>query len=81
MSLSPGADDVWLKAMSLKKGILCRQVSDIRSFEFRFLQIPFSQIVSLKRKNKKKVGGNQEKIKATLDEYNLSFPRSDLGGG
>ena len=71
LELAPGADDVWLKAMSLKKGILCKKVPDVRSWMLRFPLIPDSQVVSLKRTNKKKSGGNNEKITKVFNQFDL----------
>ncbi len=71
LELAPGADDVWLKAMSLKKGVRCKKLADVRSWTLRFPLIPDSQVVSLKRKNKQKQGGNNEKIARVFDHFNL----------
>ena len=73
MSLSPSADDIWLKVMSLKQGVLCQKIPDSRGFDSRFLTIPSSQNVSLKRRNKKKGFGNSEKIRAAFKAYGLSL--------
>ena len=71
LRLSPNADDVWLKAMSLKKGTLCKKLEDNRSWSDRFVVIDGSQTVSLKRKNKDKKTGNDSQLKAVFDEYRL----------
>lgn len=71
MELAPGADDVWLKAMTLRKGVLCRRIPDSRDWWLRFVVIEGSQKFSLKRKNKQKQDGNDVKIKAVFDQYNL----------
>ncbi len=72
LELAPGADDVWLKAMSLKKGTPCRVVPGHRHFMTNFLTIEGSQETSLKRRNKQTSHGNDQKIKAVFDRYNLT---------
>ena len=69
--LAPNADDVWLKAMSLKKGTPCKIVEGSRDFMTNFLTIESSQDVSLKRRNKAASLGNDDKIKAVLSHYGL----------
>lgn len=69
--LSPKADDVWLKAMSLRQGIQCAQVKDRRLWSPRFLSIEGTQEFTLKRQNKQSRIGNDQKIKATFDHYDL----------
>jgi hypothetical protein len=64
LSLSPKADDVWLKAMSLKKNVYCKAIMDDRSWSERFLVINGSQVTCLKRFNKK--GGNDKQIDKLL---------------
>ncbi|EUC70045.1 hypothetical protein Y017_11545 [Alcanivorax sp. 97CO-5] len=71
MSICPHADDVWLKAMSLKKGVPCRRVPDHRDFWIRFPVIEDSQLHSLKRSNKSASGGNDSKIRAVFDHFDL----------
>lgn len=71
LALCPGADDVWLKAMSLKKGILCKKIADIRPFESQVLTIEGSQLLSLIRSNKSAVSGNDAKIKATFTHHDI----------
>jgi hypothetical protein len=71
MELAPCADDVWLKAMSLKKGTPCRIVKDSRDFMTNFLTIEGSQEISLKRRNKHGSFGNDEKIRAVFSHYDL----------
>ncbi|MGH1439317.1 MAG: glycosyltransferase family A protein [Cellvibrionaceae bacterium] len=70
MKLCPKADDVWLKAMSLKKGISCRTIKRTRPFSFDCPNIPLSQEVTLKRSNKK-TNGNDAKVKRVFEEYSL----------
>ena len=71
MKLAPGADDVWLKAMSLKKGTPCSIVPDARAFMTNFLTIEGSQDVSLKRTNKHSPFGNDQKIESVFARYEL----------
>ncbi|WP_323845395.1 glycosyltransferase family A protein [Microbulbifer magnicolonia] len=71
MALCPDADDVWLKAMSLKKGTLCARVDDPRYWKSRFLTISGSQIQSLKKKNWDRRAGNDRKIRKVFSEYGL----------
>ena len=71
LELAPNSDDVWLKAMTLKKGILCKRIEDHREWGARFQVIEGSQKFSLKRKNKSKVSGNDSKIRAVFDRYDL----------
>lgn len=75
MRLCPNADDVWLKAMSLKAGTKVYKVNDERPWKTRFLTIPDSQGSSLKKINWRKRGGNDEKIAAVFSHYQLyDFP-------
>lgn len=69
--LAPNADDVWLKAMSLKKGTVCTMLEGRGVWMQRFPVIAGSQEVSLKRRNKSKRSGNDEQIKAVFDAYAL----------
>ena len=71
LELSPTADDVWLKAMSLKKGIICKKTDDGRDWSLRFTVVEGSQKFSLKRMNKQKNTGNDNQIKAVFGRYNL----------
>ncbi len=71
MTLCPNADDVWLKAMSLKKGIKCQKVKDERYFGLRFPVIPGSQKHCLKRINKSRSDGNDVKLKAVFEHFKL----------
>ena len=71
LKLAPNSDDVWLKAMTLKKHVLCKKVQDYRDWGSRFLVIDGSQKVALKRQNKSKLDGNDQKIKAVFDHYEL----------
>lgn len=71
LKLAPNSDDVWLKAMSLKKGVLCKAVQDSRPWGERYLIIEGSQLFALKRKNKTAGQGNDPKLKAVFDRYGL----------
>ena len=71
MRLAPKADDIWLKAMTLKNRVLCRKVPDIRPWGARYLTVEHSQQVALKRASKNTGGGNDQKIRDTFDYYDL----------
>lgn len=71
LRLAPGADDVWLKAMSLKRGIECRVFEQRGDWMLNHPSIIGSQEVSLKRRNKNASAGNDSKIKAVFDAYDL----------
>jgi hypothetical protein len=70
MRICPNADDVWLKAMSLKKGVKCKTIPRIAPFRYEFPNIPYSQEVTLKRDNKKS-GGNNDKIQTVFTYFSL----------
>ena len=71
MSICPKADDIWLKAMSLKKGVLCKRVEDYRNWGTRFLVVEDSQVTALKRSNKSGPQSNDVKFKAVWDYFDL----------
>ncbi len=71
MRLCPNADDIWLKAMSLRKDTLCSMVDDPRYWKDRFLTIEGSQSHSLKKGNWRRDSGNDQKLLAVLAEYDL----------
>jgi len=72
LELAPKADDIWLKAMTLKRGTGCQVVADPREWEQRFLFIEGSQKFALKHGNTKgPVTGNDVKLKAVFDRYQL----------
>tara|TARA_R100000306_G_C4382659_1_gene147271 strand:- start:74815 stop:75705 length:891 start_codon:yes stop_codon:yes gene_type:complete len=73
MTLCPGSDDIWLKAMSLRNGTLCQRIQDPRQFGTRFIVIPESQNHALKRLNKSADAGNDSKLQAVLNAYKLGF--------
>lgn len=71
LKLVPNSDDVWLKAMSLKKSVKCRKVQSQSIFTQRAVSIPGSQVVSLKRKNKNQRTGNDLAISKVFEKYDL----------
>ncbi|WP_444940753.1 glycosyltransferase family A protein [Microbulbifer sp. ZKSA004] len=72
MNLCPKADDIWLKAMSMRQGTRCARVADIRFWRDRFLTIPGGQASGLKKQNLKGSCGNDSKICKVFSEYDLS---------
>ncbi len=70
MEICPKSDDIWLKAMSLKKGVLCKTINYKQPFSYDFPTIFGSQEITLKRSNKK-MGGNNEKLKKVFEKYSL----------
>jgi hypothetical protein len=70
-ALSPKADDVWLKAMSLKKGTRAKTIQDSRDWGHRFLVIDGSQKFKLKTGNKSTIDGNDVQMKRVLDHYSM----------
>ena len=71
LKLSPKSDDVWLKAMSLKKGTPCQKVYDERTWKLRNTVIDGSQRYALKNNNLSEESGNDSKINAVFNKYNL----------
>lgn len=71
LKLAPNADDVWLKAMSLKKSVKCRRIQSRTSFWEKAITIPGSQAVSLKRKNKHRLNGNDQAISQVFNKYDI----------
>ncbi len=74
MTLCPKSDDVWLKAMTHKNGVLSRKIPQQRDHKQRFQVIDGSQQVSLKRANKNPLTGNDAKFKAVINHFKLTFP-------
>lgn len=70
MEICPTADDVWFKAASLSKGVLCKKVSDPREFWNRFLLIDSVQDVGLFKSNVQEKG-NDRQVEAVFDHFNL----------
>ncbi|GAB3285278.1 glycosyl transferase [Parahaliea aestuarii] len=73
LRLCPRADDVWLKAMSLLQGTRCAVVPGGRHWKERFLTIPGSQQTSLKRENWRQRQGNDDKLRAVFEVYDLAL--------
>lgn len=71
MQLAPGADDIWLKAMSLLTGTGCRTMASNRHWRTRFLTIQDLRSPALISLNKARVGGNDDKLRAVFDHYDL----------
>jgi len=69
--MAPNADDIWLKAMSLKKGVCCKPIEDPKHWKSKFLMIEGSQNDSLASLNKSKTSGNDAKLKAVFGYYGL----------
>lgn len=69
--LCPRADDVWLKAMTLKQGVLSKKIDDDRPWALRNLTVEYSQRTALKFENKKAATGNDPKIRQTFGHYGL----------
>ncbi|MBN7798420.1 hypothetical protein [Parahaliea mediterranea] len=70
-TLSPQADDVWLKAMSLLRDTPCRVVPRYLPWRVRFVPIKGSQAFALKRLNKHRRLGNDAKLARTLAWYGV----------
>ena len=73
LQLCPKSDDIWLKAMTHKNGVLSKKIPHQSDHFLRFQIIDGSQKVSLKRANKDPVTGNDAKFKAVIDHFNLTF--------
>lgn len=71
LQLSPNADDIWLKAMSLLNNTKCKTIPRTAPFRFEFPNIPYSQEVTLKRSNKNKEGNN-DKISRVFNHFGLN---------
>lgn len=65
--LAPRADDIWFKAMSLKRGVVCKRIAGMRHI---FPMRPHSQEVGLQLTNVK-AGGNETQISACFDHFDL----------
>lgn len=70
MSLAPTADDVWFKAMSLKRGILCEQVKIECPFREKFQFLDAMDDMALAKTNLMQ-GKNDEQIEAVFRRYDL----------
>lgn len=70
MELAPDADDIWFRAMSLKKGTLCKKIIlECHPFE-KMTAIGASQNIALWRKNVEQEG-NDRQLKAVFEKYRL----------
>lgn len=69
--LSPSADDVWLKAMSMLQGTPCHALPRYMPWVARFATISGSQSIALKRSNKNPAFGNDACLARTLSWYGL----------
>ena len=70
MNLCPFADDVWLKAMSIKAGTSCEQIQLECSFREKFYFVDAMDDIGLANINF--IGNkNDEQIKAVFDKYDL----------
>jgi hypothetical protein len=67
-TICPTADDVWLKAMSLMAGTLCKKV---KPFQSEFVQIQGTQSVALWRENTQETGNDQQ-LRAVFSKYRLN---------
>lgn len=76
LRVAPYADDVWLKAMSLKNSVPCRQTSHTRSFGERAVEISGSQTTKLKQYNKSSSNRNDAVLEKVFHEFGLR-PRLD----
>lgn len=70
--LSPRADDVWLKAMSMLQGTPCSVVPRFMPWGTRFCTVSGSQATALKRRNKSRLYGNDACLARTLAWYGLA---------
>jgi len=73
LRICPHADDIWLKAMTHKNGVMSKRVPNQYNNTLRFKEIDGSQQISLKRANKDPGTGNDAKFKAVIDYFNLTF--------
>lgn len=71
LKLCPNADDVWLKAMSLKQGTPSARVPDPRDWSNRFFTVGGTQEVALRKENWRSRGGNDCKIRDVFEYYDL----------
>lgn len=67
MRLCPRGDDIWYKAMSLKKGVLCKKV---RPFHRELVEIKGTQTKALWKENTA-MDKNDRQIKAVFDHFDL----------
>lgn len=65
------ADDVWFKAMALKKGTKAKRVDTISSTGCEYLENPSVQDIGLFNINAGTLNRNDEQIKAVFSKYNI----------
>lgn len=68
--LAPTADDVWFKAMSLKKGVKCEQIKLEVPFREKFIFLDSTDNFGLAKLNLLQ-NKNDEQINGVFQEYNL----------
>lgn len=71
MDICQYADDVWFKAMALKKGTKAKRVETISSTGCEYLENPSVQDIGLFNINAGSLNRNDEQIKAVFSKYNL----------
>lgn len=67
LSLAPRADDVWFKAMSLKRGVQCKKVAP-HSLQIPAVKIPGNRTLMAENVN---LGGNDRQIQAVNERYGV----------
>ncbi|QFT56342.1 glycosyltransferase [Microbulbifer sp. THAF38] len=71
LKLCPKADDIWLKAMSIRQGTRAARVPDFRPWRDRFLTIEGAKVQRLQSENLKGKYGNDYKIRRVFSEYKI----------
>ncbi len=71
LKLSPKADDVWFKAMSLKKGIKCKILKQENNKYMNLKLINDTQDIGLCNTNIDEIYGNNLQIKNVFEYYNI----------
>lgn len=69
MNLSPSADDIWFKCMTLLNGTKSRQVKHSENFELRFVTMDGNQDVALFNSNVKSNDLNYIQLKKVIENY------------
>jgi len=72
MNLSPSADDLWFKVMTVKNGFKSKRVSDLRPFSDRFINISHSQEMGLHHQNVTD-GLNDMQFNSILKYYDFPY--------
>jgi len=70
MEIAPYADDIWLKAMTLKNNKCCLKVRDERNYDDHFLGMKTGQDIALHHENLNN-GRNDKQFKLVFDKYKL----------